>query len=264
MAEETVIRVMSNTLKGQRSSANMPYPRLRRFFWISAWGTLILIIMSSLSNPLFDEFDKLLHFTGYFILTSLFSFAQRGWFILFSWVAILLLSLSIEGLQAVLGRSPDLNDMISNCYGILAGGVFGGGGRILLTHFKAEMSTLLSQKRTRSFKKGEKIFSQGASAKYLYVVLEGEVLIYRKENGERRQLDIVTAGEVFGELGLITEDSRYASARAKSNCSLFVMSKEELFYQYAGNQHPAILVVQTLARRLQESNARIVELSNKN
>ena len=66
---------------------------------------------------------------------------------------------------------------------------------------------------------------------------------------------MVYPGEVFGEMGLITDDVRFASARASEPCDVFIMSKEELFYsQHEKDSHPAILVLQTLARRLQQAN----------
>ena len=130
-------------------------------------------------------------------------------------------------------------------------------GKVLFRYYKNEMSDLLSRKRSRRFLKGDKIFSQGDRAKYLYVVLSGEILLYRKENGQRNPLDIVRVGEVSGEMALITADVRYAAARASEDSDLFIMSKEELFYaQEEGSVHPSILVVQALARRLQSSNER--------
>ena len=75
---------------------------------------------------------------------------------------------------------------------------------------------------------------------------------------------MVYPGEVFGEMGLITDDVRFASARASEDCDVFVMSKEELFYsQHEKNSHPAILVLQTLARRLKHVNEKVAEHTKK-
>ena len=262
MAEETVIRVLNQRLQDPKPSKKVR--ALGRSFWVISWAALIIIIMGSLSNPIFEEFDKQLHFIGYLMLGALFTVSQRGIFIFFALCAILLLSVTLEFMQGFMGRSPEWNDVFSNSYGVGIGFMIATLGKFMHGYFKNEKSNLLSKKRSRRFAKGKKIFSQGEKAKYLYVVLHGEVLIYRKENGEKKPIDMVYPGEVFGEMGLITEDVRFASARASEDCDVFVMSKDELFYtQHEKSSHPAILVLQTLARRLQQANEKASQLEKK-
>ena len=263
MAEETVIRVLNQRLQDPIEQSNKKKGRLKfgRTFWVLSWAALVIIIMGSLSTPLFEEFDKQLHFIGYLMLGVLFTSSQKGIFIVVSLCSILGLSVVIEVIQGFMGRSPDWSDLLSNGYGVVAGFLIAMLGKTMFRYFKAEKSNLLSKKRSRRFPKGKKIFSQGEKAKYLYVVLSGEVLLYRKDNGEKKPIDIVYPGEVFGEMGLITDDVRFAAARASEECDVFVMSKEELFYtQNEGSSHPAILVLQTLARRLQQANEREAQL----
>lgn len=264
MAEETVIRVLNQRLQDPVQEPKKTR-KFGRSFWVISWAALLFIIMGSLSNPLFEEFDKQLHFTGYLMLGALFTVSQRGVFILVSLCSILLLSVAIEFVQGFMGRSPDWADLLSNVYGVGFGFLIATLGKFMYGYFKKEKSNLLSQKRSKRFEKGKKIFSQGEKAKYLYVVLSGEVLIYRRENGQKKPIDMVYPGEVFGEMGLITDDVRFASARASEDCDVFVMSKEELFYsQSEKSSHPAILVLQTLARRLQHANEKVAEHAKKN
>lgn len=266
MAEETVIRVLNKKLNEPIISA----PKTKSFafgrgFWVFSWAALVIIIMGSLSTPLFEEFDKQLHFVGYLMLGALFTSSQRGIYIVVSLCGILGLSVVIEVLQGFMGRSPDWSDLLSNCYGTASGFFIAMLGKAMRRYLKTEKSNLLSKKRSRRFVKGKKIFSQGEKAKYLYVVLAGEILLYRKENGQKKPIDIVYPGEVFGEMGLITDDLRFAAARASEDSEVFVMSKEELFFsQNEGNSHPAILVLQTLARRLQQANEREALLKQAN
>ena len=263
MAEETVIRVLNQRLQEPKKRKPKKRP-LGRSFWVISWAALLIILMGSLSNPIFEDFDKQLHFIGYLMLGALFTASQQGMYIPLSLCGIFLLSFVIEIIQGFTGRSPEWTDLLSNGYGIGFGFLIATLGKFMHGYFKKEKSDLLSKKRSRKFEKGKKIFSQGERAKYLYVVLSGEVLIYRKENGEKKPIDMVYPGEVFGEMGLITDDVRFASARASEDCAVFVMSKEELFYsQHEKNSHPAILVLQTLARRLQQVNERVAEFEKK-
>ena len=263
MAEETVIRVLNQRLqdpiRGKKKERT-----LGRSFWVFSWAVLLIILMASLSSSVFQEFDKQLHFIGYLVLGALFTASQRGVLIPVSLGGILLLSVLIEFIQGFMGRSPEWVDLLSNVYGVGFGFSIATLSKFMYGYFRKEKSDLLSRKRSRRFPKGKKIFSQGDKAKYLYVVLSGEILIYRKENGEKKPIDMVYPGEVFGEMGLITDDARFASARASEDCDVFVMSKEELFYsQHENNSHPALLVLQTLARRLQQVNERVAEFEKK-
>ena len=255
MAEETVIRVLNQKLRDNIQAVKKSKPwKLNRVFWVLSWAMLLVIIMTSLSTPFLRDFDKQLHFFGYMLLAALFTFSQRGILIPISMCSLLLMSALLELIQALLGRTPEWHDLIINGYGIVVGLVLAFFAKFMNRYFRLEKSHILAKKRSCLFKQGEKIFSQGDRAKYLYVVLSGEISIYRKEDKQKKTIDMVQPGEVFGEMGLILDDVRYASARASVDSILFVMSKHELFFVREREQHPSILVVQTLARRLQYAN----------
>jgi len=264
LAEETVIRVLNRQLKGT-STENPKKKKLRlnRAFWVLSWAMLLLIIMTSLSTPFLRDFDKQVHFIGYMILAILFTFSQRGVLIPVSMCSLLLISAVLELVQALIGRHPEWNDLITNSYGIVVGLILAFFAKFMFRYFRLEKTNRLAKKRSRMFRQGEKIFSQGDKAKYLYVVLSGEISIYRKEGKKKKTIDVVLPGEVFGELGLILEDTRYASARANQDSLLFVMSKQELYFVREEEQHPALLVCQTLARRLQYANDMAAEMKKK-
>jgi CRP/FNR family transcriptional regulator, cyclic AMP receptor protein len=85
----------------------------------------------------------------------------------------------------------------------------------------------------RSFKAGETIFSEGdAGNGQMYAVLEGEVDIVRKQ----RTLAINPAGGLFGEMALLDEKPRSASAVAKTDCRLAAIS--EYRFKRAVMQNP--------------------------
>ncbi len=65
------------------------------------------------------------------------------------------------------------------------------------------------------------IFRQGDPGNAAYVVQSGEVEIWTSEDGEKRVLGVVKAGGIFGEMALIDNSPRMASATAvkSSVCS---------------------------------------------
>lgn len=75
------------------------------------------------------------------------------------------------------------------------------------------------------FRAGEVIFRQGYPGDHAYIIQSGEVEIYHEEpDGSVQQLALLGAGEMFGELALMDDAPRSASARAKTDCSLQIMA----------------------------------------
>ncbi len=64
---------------------------------------------------------------------------------------------------------------------------------------------------------GEVIFEQGDTGDYAYVVQSGEVEIYQvNPDGVEEVIAIVAQGQMFGELAILDDAPRSASARART------------------------------------------------
>jgi CRP-like cAMP-binding protein len=100
---------------------------------------------------------------------------------------------------------------------------------------------------------GKHIFRIGEAAKVMYLIIEGEVDLMLGDTV------VETAGEgVFiGEMALIDDELRSASARARSDCRVFPI--DEARFQSLIKETPffALQVMKTLARRLRKMDARI-------
>lgn len=96
----------------------------------------------------------------------------------------------------------------------------------LLTGLSPEQEELVRRSSAlRHLHAGDPIFFEGDPAEGLYVILEGSVEIYRTdEKGKDYRLNLLKAGEVFGEMGLLTDiERRTASARAAEPCELMFL-----------------------------------------
>lgn len=71
------------------------------------------------------------------------------------------------------------------------------------------------------------VFEEGAQSDGAYLVLQGEIEILAKRDGVDHFLARLSSGEVFGEIGLIAERPRSASARARGPASLLRISRAE-------------------------------------
>ncbi len=80
----------------------------------------------------------------------------------------------------------------------------------------------------KSFYKDQIIFKEGQVGNVGYLVRTGEVTIYKMIGDEKKILDTLGPGEVFGEMGIITESPRTAFAQAGEFCDLVVIDKPTL------------------------------------
>lgn len=102
-----------------------------------------------------------------------------------------------------------------------------------LTPAQLELIANICQEVT--FNAGEIVFQESSNGKELYIITQGEVdiLINRSGTGESDKRDVVVArlrrGQSFGEVALVDEGLRSASARsAQKDTRLLVIQREKL------------------------------------
>ena len=87
---------------------------------------------------------------------------------------------------------------------------------------------------------GEMIFFEGQLADCAYVVLKGEVQIVAGHGGTAPKLiNRVPAGEMFGEIALLRDGHRTASALSTDGCELLILEKD-LFLDKVAKTDPLI------------------------
>ncbi|MCX7997601.1 MAG: cyclic nucleotide-binding domain-containing protein, partial [Leptospiraceae bacterium] len=81
------------------------------------------------------------------------------------------------------------------------------------------------QNNVKNYYPGEIIFCEGEPGDSLYVVMEGEVKITRNTGNAEITMNILNAGQIFGEMALLDNKPRSATAIANKNTKLAVVSK---------------------------------------
>jgi CRP/FNR family transcriptional regulator, cyclic AMP receptor protein len=87
----------------------------------------------------------------------------------------------------------------------------------------------------------------------MYVVLEGQVEI----KIDSTVLETLGPGEPFGEMALIDQAPRTATAIAKTPCKLAVISEKRFLFMVAQTPHFALQIMKVMADRLRKMNARV-------
>jgi CRP-like cAMP-binding protein len=104
-----------------------------------------------------------------------------------------------------------------------------------------------------TFPAGTTIFKEGDPADGMYLILEGSALIIRKtQSGEERTVAIVTAGQSFGEIGLLIDRPRTATAAAGTELEALKITKVALDLLHKSAPDIAYMMYQVLARSLAE------------
>src|SRR6266403_706273 len=103
---------------------------------------------------------------------------------------------------------------------------------------------------TRSAKAGEIIFKEGDEADQLFVIKSGQIEI---QLGNRTLAEL-SANSIFGEMALIDDAPRSATAVAKTDAELAPISEKQFLFLVSQTPFFALKVMRVLARRLRATN----------
>lgn len=79
------------------------------------------------------------------------------------------------------------------------------------------------------------VFREGEFGDHAFIVKEGQVEIVKRAGGKEASLGVIGAGEMFGEMALIDNEPRMASARIIGGpATLYVISKRQFDANLAG------------------------------
>src|SRR5919204_6948274 len=108
------------------------------------------------------------------------------------------------------------------------------------------------------FAKEEVLFREGDPADSVFRVLSGSVDILRELDGDSILLGTVGAGQLIGEMGVVENRPRSATARATSEVDVEILTPTEFLDQIVGSPQAARELIQRLSQRLREADDRIV------
>jgi len=113
---------------------------------------------------------------------------------------------------------------------------------------------------TREFAPGAVILEEGRTANGLYVIMSGKVEIIKGFSTERqRLLATLGPGDFFGEMGLLEEQPRSATAIARESTACVGIDRWLFLGQLRRDPELAISMLRALARRLAETNALLAQ-----
>jgi CRP/FNR family cyclic AMP-dependent transcriptional regulator len=140
--------------------------------------------------------------------------------------------------------------------------------RILGQHFIlkylpiGDLELLSHLAASKTYKAGEYVFLKGDPGTAMMAVLNGRVKICTNSaEGREVVLNVISAGEVFGEIAMIDGGERTADAFAMEPTELLVLSRRDFMPVLARNPDVCIKLLELLCRRLRWTSEQMEDIS---
>lgn len=112
------------------------------------------------------------------------------------------------------------------------------------------------------YEAGKVVFQENEMGDVLYIIKSGAVQIYKVlGSGQEKTLAVLHTQAFFGEMSLLDDSPRSASARAAQDSTLLAVDKES--FKEVVNEYPEIAfeIFKVFSQRLREANKEIQSLS---
>jgi CRP-like cAMP-binding protein len=118
----------------------------------------------------------------------------------------------------------------------------------------------LFQRFGKEIPKGTTLFNEGEPGKEMFVLQSGRITISKKVRDVEKVLAVLGPGEFFGEMAIISNKPRNATAVVAEDAKLLVIDPKTFEGMIRGNSEIAVRMIKKLADRLAEADAQIENL----
>jgi len=127
------------------------------------------------------------------------------------------------------------------------------------------LELLLAHSRILNFRKNAVLMTEGESGECMYIIQSGSIRIYvSDENGNELTVFVQGAGSYIGEISLLDDSPRTASAIALEQTSVLLISKAAFCNCIENNPQIAFKILKAVTQRLRKATNDIRNLALKN
>jgi hypothetical protein len=119
------------------------------------------------------------------------------------------------------------------------------------------MSTSTRKPIVKDFPAGSVIFSQGGAGENMYVIERGSVEIHRTVDDWTHLLAVLTPGDFFGEMAIVSQRPRSATAIVKEDARLLIIEEETLSSMLRDRVEISARIIKGLVSRLDQANRKL-------
>jgi signal transduction histidine kinase len=121
-----------------------------------------------------------------------------------------------------------------------------------------DLDRLVDDSALQTLQAGQVLIEEGDPATTAYVVVEGELEILRRTGGRDVPLGVRAAGEIVGEMSMLTGDRRNATVRAHTPARVLPITRAALDGILASNPAAALALLRLVMQRLKGAEAQLV------
>lgn len=125
------------------------------------------------------------------------------------------------------------------------------------------MSDIQAQLYSRYGKKipaGTVLFEEGDRGEEMFIIQSGKVKISKRIRGVEKTLAMLEKGEFFGEMAILNDKPRSATAETAEECEMLVIGRTTFDALLRSNVEIAIRFIKRLSDRLRETNEQLEAL----
>jgi CRP/FNR family transcriptional regulator, cyclic AMP receptor protein len=125
----------------------------------------------------------------------------------------------------------------------------------------AEIDGLLAFSRVERYPAGREIFAKGSPGPSMFAVLRGTVKITAPSSGGKEiVLNIIGAGEIFGEITLLDGLERSGDAVAMTACELLVLNRRDVMPVLEKRADICMMLLKILCERLRRTSEQVEDV----
>jgi CRP/FNR family transcriptional regulator, cyclic AMP receptor protein len=114
-----------------------------------------------------------------------------------------------------------------------------------------ELAVLVNDFRLREYHKDEIIFHQGDHGYDLYVIMQGKIRVFKTSpSGNETTLNIFSTYDILGELAIIDNQPRSASAKSIGRCAMLEITRDRFLQNAREMPELALAMVRLLTGKL--------------
>jgi len=128
-----------------------------------------------------------------------------------------------------------------------------------------EIDILATRARVERYPAGREIFAKGSPGRTMLAVLGGDVkIVSLSQTGKEIVLNIIHAGEVFGEIAVLDGEERSAGAAALTDCELLIIDRRDVLPLFEKHPEICVILLRILCRRLRQTSEQVEDVLFRN
>lgn len=124
----------------------------------------------------------------------------------------------------------------------------------------SDVQTMLFSKFGKKIPAGTVLFHEGDRGEDMYIIQSGKIKISKRIRGVEKTLATLEKGEFFGEMAILNDKPRSATAETIEDCEMLSIDRKTFDTLIRGNSEIAVRFIKRLADRLRETNEQMAAL----